>query len=238
MKKVLLVVVLVVAATSGGCVAKYQVALTQAPPMPTDYKVGPADVIWIEFRMHPEFNRQLTVGPHGKITLPAIGEYLVFGKTADQIAKELSKIYAKMFTQPDVIVTVVRHNSKVVYVIGEVGRPGMQPYQREMRMLDAMMLAGGPTIRAAKSRIRVVRPGDPPQVFVCNFDKAARTGNVIHNPYLQYGDVIYVDPTLFTSIGYFMNELLFPLTGAFTGIEQTSSAKFTLENFGRGGLGR
>ena len=217
---------------------KYQVALIEAPPMPAEYQIGPADVVWIEFRMHPEFNRQLTVGPHGKITLPAVGEYQAFGKTVDQISKDLSKVYEKMFAQPDVIVTVVNFNSKAVYVIGEVGSQRIVPYNRQMRMLDAVMLAGGPSIRAAKNRIRVVRPGNPPQVFVCNFDKAARVGNIIHNPYLQYGDVIYVDPTVLTATGYFINELLFPLTGAFTGIEQSSSAKFTWDTWGTGGLGR
>jgi len=239
MKKTLLLILLAGFVFTGGCIGvKYQVPLTEAEPMPTEYKIGPGDVVWIEFRMHPEFNRQLTVGPHGKITLPAVGEYTIFNKTTDEISKELGGIYEKMFAQPDVIITVVGYNSKVVYVIGETMRPGIVPYTREMRLVDAVMLAGGPSLRAAKDRIRLVRPGATPRIFVCNFDKGVRKGEILHNPHLQYGDIVWVDGTWFTEAGYALNRIAFPVTALFSGVEQSSSTRFTLMNWGRGGLGR
>jgi len=234
-----LLVALVIAV--GGCAVDREMLmeLSKAPPVPKEYRIGPSDTVMIEFRMHPEFNRQLIVGPHGKIELPEVGEYDLFNKTTTEVAGELNTLYEKLFTVPKVSVTVVSYRSKVVYVAGEVNRPAIIPYDRRMHLVDAIMLAGGPTLRAQKDRVRLVRMSlDKPKVILCDFKKAMCQGEGLHNPRLEYGDIIYVDPTPLTAFGYALNELLFPFTSIFTGLEQSSSAKFTLRNYGGEGVGR
>jgi len=233
------VMVLLAVLAVGGCSTPELMILSKAPPLPSEYKIGPGDSVWIEFRMHPEYNRQLTVGPHGKVNLPSIGEFVIYSKTEAATSAELTKLYSEIFTEPDVLVSVVGFGSKLVYVAGEVGSPGVVPYAREMRLLDAVMLAGGPTLRAEKSCVKLVRMSlDSPQVVICDLGKVIMRGEKLHNPRLNYGDVIYVPPTIPTWFGYKLNEILFPITSLFTGIEQSSSAKFTLRNFGGEGVGR
>ena len=105
-----------------GCVNHEQILreLADGPQRPDRYELGARDTVLFEYRMNPELNRQLTIGPHGKVHLPMVGEVLVAGKTPPELSKELTDLYAKYLTTPDVYVTLVGFGSKTVYVFGEV----------------------------------------------------------------------------------------------------------------------
>ncbi|MFH0964470.1 MAG: polysaccharide biosynthesis/export family protein [Planctomycetota bacterium] len=227
-------------AVAAGCTSYSGLAeLAQGPQMPETYRIGPRDTVLIEYRMNPELNRQLTVGPHGKVEVPLVGEVAVAGKTTTEAGTELTELNKEQLTTPDVTVTVVRYASQVVYVMGEVGRQGPVAYDRPLRLMDAIAMAGGPTLRADQAKVHLTRPSyDQPAVYTCNLRRLMKAGDMMHNPMLQDQDIVYVPPTVFTAIGYKTNDMVFPLTAIFTGIEQTSSATSTVKTYGEQGLGR
>jgi len=224
-----------------GCVNHQQILqeLADGPQRPDRYELGARDTVLFEYRMNPELNRQLTIGPHGKVHLPMVGEVLVAGKTPPELSQELTDLYSKHLTTPDVYVTLVGFGSKTVYVFGEVGRAGPQIYDRPLRMIDVIAQAGGPTLRAQQTNIRLTRPSyDDPLTVEVDLRKLIDQGQMLHNPVLMDQDIVFVPPTFCTAVGYAVNEVLFPVTSIFTGVEQGSSATSTLKTFGQQGLGR
>ena len=53
------------------------------------FEIGPGDTILIEFRLNSDLNRQLTIGPDGKVNLPFVGEVLATGETAAGLSGKL-----------------------------------------------------------------------------------------------------------------------------------------------------
>lgn len=103
-----------------------------------------------------------------------------------------------------------------VYVLGEVGIPGLLEVKTDITVLEAISKAGGVKLTAAKSKSRIVR-GDisNPEVIPIDLKKLIDKSDLSLNVKLQNGDVIYV-PTTF--IGKFSNSFnqIIPILNAFT----------------------
>ena len=93
----------------------------------------------------------------GKISVPLIDDVQAAGRTPLQLKAEISERLKEFITAPVVTVVVASIGSKLVYVIGEVSREGPIQMQPEMRVLDAIGLAGGLNPFAGRSRIKVIR---------------------------------------------------------------------------------
>lgn len=80
-----------------------------------------------------------------------------------------------------------------VQVIGEVVRPGLQQIRANSPLALAIHSAGGPTRRASRSTIELIRmgPDGQPTVQTLRFDPAA-TLSSLNNPPLRQGDVVVV----------------------------------------------
>lgn len=59
--------------------------------------------------------------------------------------------------QPDDIVILPSQTSRVVYVAGEVNRPGTIPFQENLTVLQAILDAGGMTKKAVGNRVKILR---------------------------------------------------------------------------------
>jgi hypothetical protein len=70
-------------------------------------------------------------------------------------------------------------------------------------------------------RIQVIRPSDSelirPEIFEVNFDRMSIHGDTTKNVLLQEGDIVYVPPTVMSALGLKIEELIRPITRAFTG---------------------
>lgn len=103
-----------------------------------------------------------------------------------------------------------------IYVLGEVGIPGLLEVKSDITILEAISKAGGVKLTAAKSKARIVR-GDirNPEVVSIDLKKLIDKSDLSLNVKLQNGDVIYV-PTTF--LGKFSNSFtqIIPILNAFT----------------------
>jgi len=185
------------------------------------YVVDPPDVIKIEFVQDVEFvertnlTRQVTLRSDGCVTLPLLEDVKVGGMTTAQIREKLEKLYSEYYKEPEILVTVAAYRSKHIYVYGEVGRRGVQPYTGYQTLSDAIGAAGGVTTRAASTRVKVIR-GDleDQEVYRINLKKLIFKGDKRYDVTLAEDDVIYVPPTVLAWIGYQIQSLLFPVRSA------------------------
>jgi len=110
------------------------------------YTIGPQDVLKIEVWDNPDLSREVTVSLTNTISFPLIGEMKVDGYTAEQLQEVIrSRLADGYLVSPQVTVTVKEYNSKKVYVLGEVNKPGYYPFSKVTTMVEIISMAGGLT---------------------------------------------------------------------------------------------
>lgn len=75
-----------------------------------EYFLEIGDVISVEFFYHPDINKTVTISPDGKITLARQGEISAAGLTTRQLEQKITKLYGKIFKEPDVTITLIEFN--------------------------------------------------------------------------------------------------------------------------------
>lgn len=164
-----------------------------APAMPTDYVIGPGDVIEISVWQNQDLSRVVVVLPDGKITFPLVGRLIAGGKTIEQLKQEIEKRLNRFVPEPELTLIVQQVNSMVVYVLGKVNRPGYFPLKMNVDVLQALAMAGGLNIFADPSDIRIFRKTrDKSMVMIFNYKSVTEDNYLEGNIMLQAGDVIVV----------------------------------------------
>jgi protein involved in polysaccharide export with SLBB domain len=122
----------------------------RAPVSGTEYRVLPPDVITVTSRHVPEVNNVTQqVRPDGKVNLPLLGEIYVATATAREY-----------YEQVDATVTVSQYRSQMIYIFGQVSRPGPRPWTGTDTLLD-VLAQSQPTQLAWPERIKIVRLAKP-----------------------------------------------------------------------------
>lgn len=106
---------------------------------------------------------------------------------------------------PGDVIHVTADTQRLIYVLGEVSRPGMYPLRNGMTALDALAMAGGVTDDSDDDGIRVLRPN---QGSTENFDYDEFTaGDFLQNRPLAQGDVVFVPEHTLAQIGWVFDHL-------------------------------
>jgi polysaccharide export outer membrane protein len=109
-----------------------------------DYEVGPGDVLDIAVFGNDDLSRIPTVQTNGSISFPLLGEVQVAGLTVAEVQRKITNLLAKDYlVNPQVEVKVKEYQSQFVSVVGEVNAPGRKPIRGRMRLVDALLEAGG-----------------------------------------------------------------------------------------------
>ena len=220
----LLVVLAALAVSASGCAQDrtLQVKLNQLARtrhVESDYQVAPPDELSIDVKGYPEYSRGMIVRPDGKITVPGVGDLYVQGLTLPEINDAVTEGLSKELTTAKVTVSLVTARSKAIYVLGEVRRPGTQPYYGDMNLIDALGAAGGLTLYAHSGKITITRESlEEPDIYQVDLKKLVEEGAAEQNVVLREGDIISVPPTAFAKADYAMDQLLFPFRSALSGL--------------------
>jgi polysaccharide export outer membrane protein len=189
-------------------------ASPKGPPAasaPQPYTTGPPDQLVITILPDPIIERTVVVRPDGMISIDLIGDLPASGRTTVEIAADIEKRIARFKRNATVTVALAQSLSAQVTVLGEVGRVSTFPLARDTRVVEAIGMVGGPTLLAAKSRIKVIRFQDQKtSVYRVNLS-AIEDGDLRTNMLLQGGDVVVVPPTVSATIGHFLRGLFYPL---------------------------
>lgn len=157
-KTVRVVVVTALLGSVVGCFAPSRDILEEAGNTQNDFLLGPEDVLDIVVWKNDDLTQKgVVVRPDGKISVPLIGEVIAGGLTSNQLASQIASRLKEFKERINVTVSVKEVNSYYVYVLGEVGKPGKYQLKSHATVLQALAVANGFTIYAAKNRMQVIR---------------------------------------------------------------------------------
>jgi len=123
--------------------------------------------------------------------------------------------------QPGDLIYIPDSSDTMVYVMGEVHRPGAYRLTPDMALLDALAQAGGPTEDGNPSSISIYRPEK--QAGQRTPLHALITGSQTLNFSLEEGDVIYVEKRGVARAGYVLRQLLPGLSFMTLGVSAANS---------------
>ncbi len=157
------------------------------------YVIGPEDVLDINVWKELEVSRTVPVRPDGKISLPLLHDVQAAGLTPMQLQEVITEGLKKFITGPQVTVIVTQINSRRIYVLGEVARPGAFPMLPNMTVLQALSTAGGFLQYAKLNGIYVLRTENGRQVtYPFNYKDVVRGLRPEQNIVLKAGDTVVV----------------------------------------------
>lgn len=158
-----------------------------------EYVIGVSDVLAVSVWRESELQAVVPVRPDGRIAVPLLGEVQVAGRTPLDVQSELTKNYERFVAAPAVSLVVMEINSRKVFVLGEVGDPGVFDIIRPTRLLQALAMAGGFTEFAKKDEVVVIREGEGAgKRFEVSIKAVTAGRNPQDNLLLRPGDTIYV----------------------------------------------
>jgi polysaccharide biosynthesis/export protein len=160
---------------------------------PSDYVIGPDDVLTIVFWREQELSSEVAVRPDGKISLPLLNDVQATGLTPEQLRVNLTQAANRYVEDPAVTVVVKAINSRKVYITGAVGKPGPYALSGPTTVLQLIAMAGGVDEYAKSDRIVVMRSENGRTVsHKFNYKQVTQGKNLQQNIELKPGDTLVV----------------------------------------------
>jgi protein involved in polysaccharide export with SLBB domain len=164
----------------------------------SDYTIGPDDLLAVRVFGAPELSGESRVTSAGEISLPLLGYVEAAGLTSPEFERKVEDLLRDSYMwDPRVSVQVVEarsHAVSVVYVIGDVRRPGGFPLNRgePISVIQALALAEGLQPTAAKGRAKIIRGGENGNEEEVPVDLERILEGTAHDPVLRHRDILYV----------------------------------------------
>ena len=170
------------------------------------YQLGKNDVLQLTFALTPEFNQTVTVQPDGYITLAAVGDVHVDGRTVPEVTEAIRAAYAKTLHSPLLTVRLTDFEKPYFVAGGEVGHPGKFELRGDTTLLQAVAIAGGFTEASKHSRVWLFRRVSNEWVETRQFDlkKMINSGDLVEDAHLRPGDMLYVPKNTLSKIKKFI----------------------------------
>jgi polysaccharide export outer membrane protein len=168
-----------------------------AAEQPETGQLGPGDKIKIKVFEEEDLSGSFTISEEGEINYPYAGRIDIGGMTCAQVERALtSKLQEGYLREPNISCAIDEYNSKRIYVLGEVKKPGSYPYKSNLTIIEAFAIAGGSTDRADTSATKLTRLVDGKEVQVRVPMQSIVEGRK-RNIQLLPGDVVYVPESAF-----------------------------------------
>ncbi len=166
----------------------------------TNYRISADDLLDVSVYQDREINRKARVDADGGISLPLIGEVKVGGATIAQAQKLIEDKLSHYLVNPQVTLLVEAYGKQLLFILGEVQKPGPYPISADSRttLLQAISGAGGFTKLAAPGRAHVLRyAGGKNQDYKVDINSLIRHGDRDKDLVLEPNDVVYIPQSLF-----------------------------------------
>jgi polysaccharide export outer membrane protein len=155
------------------------------------YRIGVGDVLQVSVWEEPQFTESAVVRPDGMISIPLVPEVVVAGLTPESAEMMLTTRLEKFLHKPRVTVIVQEIHSRMVYITGEVQRPGAYPLIDTMNVVQLVSRSGGLTDFARSKQVYVLRAGSGTRVKV-DYRKLLKGQSPEQNIELAPGDTVVV----------------------------------------------
>jgi len=159
------------------------------PVNPDEYVIGPGDQFVLVVKSSGmQFN--LAVLPGGDVLLPNAGIVHAAGLTITQFRAELKQIAVKYYKGGDFYCELVLPRTFVVYVFGDVNRPGPVQVSAPFRLDMIITAAGGIAPAGSWRQIEILDADSTKTTY--DLMSLQRLGDLTQNPMLHEGQSIYV----------------------------------------------
>lgn len=173
--------------------ARPAAAQSEGVTPPSDYVIGPDDVLGVIVWREQDLSSEVKVRPDGKVSLPLVNDIQAGGLTPEQFREKVTAAVTKFVEAPSVTIIVKQINSRQVFVLGEVGKPGPYPLTAPTTVLQLLALTGGPTAYAKLDEIAVMRTIDGKTTrLLFNYKEVSRGRRIEQNIMLRPGDTVIV----------------------------------------------
>lgn len=165
-----------------------------AAVLPSDYVIGPGDILGVVFWREKELSGDVAVLPDGRITLPLLNEIMAAGLKPEELRVRVTEAARKFVTDPTATVVVRQINSRRVFITGMVAKPGPYPLYQPMTVLQLISTAGGLLEYAKSDEIIVIRAdgGGQQASYRFNYKEVSRQKHLEQNIELRPGDTVVV----------------------------------------------
>lgn len=164
-----------------------------AAVVPPGYVIGPDDVLSITFWREADMTVEATVRPDGKVSLPLLNDVHAAGLTPAALRDALAEAARKYMEDPNPTVIVKTINSRKVFVVGQVEKPGPYPLNASTTVLQVLAMAGGLRDFARAKNITVLRnAGGASALFKFNYQDVLNGRHLEQNIELKPGDTVIV----------------------------------------------
>ncbi|MBW3534757.1 MAG: SLBB domain-containing protein [Gemmatimonadetes bacterium] len=170
----------------------------RAGPVPSDYRLGPGDEVYLILTGDVELAHTLRVSREGALVIPDVGTVFANGLTMaqleDRLHQRVGQVYSGLSRGPDatthLYVSIGRLRMNQVFVVGEVERPGAVEVPAAATALTALYRSGGPTESGSFRRVQVRRGGQT--VAEIDLYEYLLRGSIDADVRLEQGDVVFV----------------------------------------------
>ena len=157
---------------------------------PSNYVLGPGDVVVVEIYGASQKTLQLTVSREGTVTVPGYGPIQVSGLSVEAANSRIRSQLGTRYSSSTIKTTVSHTRTIMVNVMGEVRAPGTYHLSAFASVFHALYMAGGIGSRGTLRNIKVYRQGR--LVSVVDVYEFILNGRLAGNVMLQDNDVIQV----------------------------------------------
>jgi polysaccharide export outer membrane protein len=166
---------------------------TAGVALPTGYVIGAEDFLSVVFWREKDLSAEVIVRPDGKISLPLLNDIQAAGYTPEQLAGVVARAASKYVADPLATVIVKQINSRKVFVLGAVSKPGTFLLTSDMNVLQLIAQVGGLLEYADSENIIIIRKqAGREQRLKFNYDEVIKGKKIEQNITLQPGDTILV----------------------------------------------
>lgn len=125
------------------------------------YRLASGDVISISVVGEDDLKREkVRLSDAGTVQFPVVGEIRIKGMTIGDLEQRITaSLKGRYLVNPKVVVNIDEY--RPFFINGEVYKPGGYPYVPGLTVLKAVTIGGGFKDRASKSKMFVLRDGDP-----------------------------------------------------------------------------
>ena len=189
---------------------------------PTDmFVLGPGDQVDVEVMGNTSTRSTVTVGLDGKIYYSVLPGIDVWGLTMTQAQARIEQELSRYLRANRVAVSLHAVNSKYVWLLGRMSRPGIYPLTGPTTLLEALAQAGGNARNS--SAVTTADMGDLRHSFVMrqgkslpvDFTALLQEGDMSQNIYLRPDDFVFIPSSISQEV-YVLGAVVNPRTVAYS----------------------
>lgn len=161
-------------------------------PVPSDYTLGPGDVLRIQLWGKENQNLELPISRDGTFSFPQSGPMSVAGLSFDEVRQQIKKRVSEQYIGVEASVSLGELRSMRVFVLGEARNPGSYSVSSLSTITNALYVSGG--IKQTGSLRNVQHKRDGKLVGTLDLYDLLMAGDSSADNRLQPGDVVFIPP--------------------------------------------